>query len=149
MLTTPPGNEMGGWPRRRWIVAPEVGAVGAEEPRPDDYIPPTRIYSSAMIEQKQTPGPGYVDDREAVLRRLARIEGQVRGVRRMVEDEAYCIDVLTQIAAVDKALDGVALKLLADHTNHCVRDAVAHGGDDGDEKVRELLAAVERFARTR
>jgi DNA-binding FrmR family transcriptional regulator len=98
---------------------------------------------------EQTPWPGYVDDREAVLRRLARIEGQVRGVRRMVEDEAYCIDVLTQIAAVDKALDGVALKLLADHTNHCVRDAVARGGDEGDEKVSELLAAVERFARTR
>ena len=87
---------------------------------------------------EQTPAPGYVDDREAVLRRLARIEGQVRGVRRMVEEEAYCVDVLTQIAAVDKALDGVALKLLADHTNHCVRDAVARGGDEGDEKVREL-----------
>ena len=84
-----------------------------------------------------------------MLRRLARIEGQVRGVRRMVEDEAYCVDVLTQIAAVDKALDRVALQLLADHTNHCVRDAVARGGEEGDEKVGELLAAVERFARTR
>jgi DNA-binding FrmR family transcriptional regulator len=97
----------------------------------------------------QTPQPGYVDDKDAVLRRLARIEGQVRGVRRMVEDEAYCVDVLTQIAAVDKALDRVALQLLADHTNHCVRDAVARGGEEGDEKVDELLAAVERFARTR
>jgi CsoR family transcriptional regulator, copper-sensing transcriptional repressor len=94
-------------------------------------------------------GPGYLADKQAVLRRLSRVEGQVRGVRRMVEDEAYCIDVLTQIAAVDKALDGVALMLLADHTNHCVRDALARGGDDGDEKVGELLAAVERFARTR
>jgi CsoR family transcriptional regulator, copper-sensing transcriptional repressor len=99
-----------------------------------------------MTEQ---PQPGYVDDKDAVLRRLARIEGQVRGVRRMVEDEAYCVDVLTQIAAVDKALDRVALQLLADHTNHCVRDAVARGGEEGDEKVDELLAAVERFARTR
>ncbi|MFI5026922.1 MAG: metal-sensitive transcriptional regulator [Solirubrobacterales bacterium] len=98
---------------------------------------------------EQTPEPGYVDDKDAVLRRLARIEGQVRGVRRMVEDEAYCVDVLTQIAAVDKALDRVALQLLADHTNHCVRDAVARGGEEGDEKVDELLAAVERFARTR
>jgi CsoR family transcriptional regulator, copper-sensing transcriptional repressor len=94
-------------------------------------------------------GPGYVDDKQSVLRRLSRIEGQVRGLRRMVEDEAYCIDLLTQIAAVDKALDGVALRLLADHTNHCVRDAVARGGDEADEKVGELLAAVERFARTR
>ncbi len=97
----------------------------------------------------KTAQAGYVDEKEAVLRRLSRIEGQVRGLRRMVDEEAYCIDVLTQIAAVEKALDGVALKLLGDHTNHCVRDAVERGGSDADEKVGELLAAVERFARTR
>jgi DNA-binding FrmR family transcriptional regulator len=97
----------------------------------------------------ETATPGYVDDKEAVLRRLSRIEGQVRGLRRMVGEEAYCIDVLTQIAAVEKALDGVALKLLTDHTNHCVRDAVERGGSEADQKVDELLAAVERFARTR
>ena len=90
---------------------------------------------------------GYADDREAVLKRLARIEGQVRGVKRMVEDDAYCIDVLTQISAVSRALEGVGMKLLADHTNHCVRDAVATGGAEADEKVDELLAAVERFAK--
>jgi CsoR family transcriptional regulator, copper-sensing transcriptional repressor len=93
--------------------------------------------------------PGYIEDREAILRRLARVEGQVRGVRGMVEDEAYCIDVLTQIAAVQRALDGVALQLLTEHTNHCVRGAVSRGGREADEKVSELLAAVERFARTR
>jgi DNA-binding FrmR family transcriptional regulator len=92
---------------------------------------------------------GYVEDKEALIRRLARIEGQVRGLRGMVADEAYCVDVLTQIAAVTKALEGVSLKLLTDHTNHCVRDAVETGGDDADAKVDELLAAVERFARTR
>jgi DNA-binding FrmR family transcriptional regulator len=92
---------------------------------------------------------GYVEDKEAILRRLSRIEGQVRGLRRMVDDEAYCIDVLTQVAAVERALDGVALKLLEDHTNHCVRDAVERGGREADEKVGELMAAVERFARTR
>ena len=92
---------------------------------------------------------GYVEDKDAVLRRLARIEGQVRGLRGMVEDEAYCIDVLTQVAAVTKALEGVSLKLLTDHTNHCVRDAVERGGDEADQKVSELLAAVDRFARTR
>ena len=97
----------------------------------------------------ETAGPGYVHDKEAVLRRLSRIEGQVRGLRRMVDEEAYCIDVLTQIAAVERALDGVALKLLDDHTNHCVRAAVERGGSQADEKVGELLAAVERFARTR
>jgi CsoR family transcriptional regulator, copper-sensing transcriptional repressor len=93
--------------------------------------------------------PGYVDDKEAVLRRLSRIEGQVRGIHGMVAEEAYCIDVLTQIAAATKALDGVAVKLLAEHTSHCVRDAVAAGGSEADAKIGELTAAVERFSRTR
>jgi DNA-binding FrmR family transcriptional regulator len=93
--------------------------------------------------------PGYVEDKEKVLRRLSRIEGQVRGIQGMVADEAYCIDVLTQISAATKALDGVAVKLLADHTDHCVRDAVAAGGTEADEKIAELTAAVERFSRTR
>lgn len=96
-----------------------------------------------------TENAGYVSDKQAILRRLARIEGQVRGLRGMVADEAYCVDVLTQVAAVTRALEGVSLKLLADHTNHCVRDAVERGGADADEKVEELLSAVERFARTR
>ena len=91
----------------------------------------------------------YVDDKPAVQRRLARIEGQVRGLQGMVAEEAYCIDVLTQISAVTKALDGVARQLLADHANHCVRDAVERGGDEADEKLAELLATVERFARLR
>jgi DNA-binding FrmR family transcriptional regulator len=91
--------------------------------------------------------PGYLENKDAILNRLSRIEGQVRGLRRMVEDETYCIDVLTQLGAVGKALDGVGLALLSDHTNHCVRDAVAQGGTEADEKVEELLAAVERFAR--
>jgi DNA-binding FrmR family transcriptional regulator len=97
---------------------------------------------------RSTP-PGYIADKDAVLRRLSRIEGQVRGLGRMVGEEAYCIDVLTQIAAVARALDGVAVKLLADHVNHCVRSAVEGGGPDADDKVAELMAAVERFARTR
>jgi len=92
---------------------------------------------------------GYLEDKAGILRRLARIEGQVRGLRGMVEDEAYCVDVLTQVAAVTRALEGVSLKLLADHTSHCVRDAVETGGPEADEKVAELLAAVERFARVR
>jgi DNA-binding FrmR family transcriptional regulator len=93
--------------------------------------------------------PGYSEEREAVLRRLSRIEGQVRGVKRMVEEDAYCIDVLTQIGAISSALDGVALKLLAEHTDHCVRGALQRGGAEADQKVEELIAAVERFARTR
>jgi DNA-binding FrmR family transcriptional regulator len=93
--------------------------------------------------------PGYVSDRDAILKRLARIEGQVRGVRGMVSDDAYCIDVLTQLGAITKALDGVGLRLLEDHTDHCVRDAIERGGSEADEKVDELMAAVDRFARTR
>ena len=93
--------------------------------------------------------PGHVHDSPSVLRRLARIEGQIGGVRRLVEEEAYCIDVLTQIAAVRSALDAVALKLLADHTDHCVRGALERGGAEADEKIEELMAAVERFTRAR
>jgi DNA-binding FrmR family transcriptional regulator len=96
-----------------------------------------------------TTEPGYVNDRDAVLKRLSRIEGQVRGIKGMVEDDAYCIDVLTQIGAVTKALDGVGLRLLSDHTDHCVRGAIESGSQDADAKVDELMAAVERFARTR
>ena len=96
----------------------------------------------------QSP-PGYVSDKEAIKRRLARVEGQVRGIRSMVEREEYCVDVLTQIAAAQRALDGVALRLLEDHTQHCVRGALSRGGSEADEKVAELVAAVERFARTR
>jgi DNA-binding FrmR family transcriptional regulator len=98
---------------------------------------------------KNASRPGYIHDKPGLTRRLARIEGQVRGVRGMVESEAYCIDVVTQIAAITRALDGVALKLVEDHTTHCVRDALERGGSDADEKVEELLAAVERFTRTR
>jgi len=93
--------------------------------------------------------PGYVSDRDAILKHLARIEGQVRGVRGMVSDDAYCIDVLTQLGAITKALDGVGLRLLEDHTDHCVRGAIERGGSEADEKVDELMAAVDRFARTR
>jgi DNA-binding FrmR family transcriptional regulator len=92
---------------------------------------------------------GYIEDKAALTKRLSRVEGQVRGLQRMVDEEAYCIDVLTQLAAVQRALDGVARKVLADHTNHCVRDALADGGKEADVKAAELLEAVERFARTR
>jgi CsoR family transcriptional regulator, copper-sensing transcriptional repressor len=85
---------------------------------------------------------GYATDKDALLKRLARIEGQVRGVSRMVEEERYCIDVLTQIGAIEAALDKVALGLIDEHTRHCVMDA--EGGERG-EKVDELVAALGRF----
>jgi DNA-binding FrmR family transcriptional regulator len=85
---------------------------------------------------------GYSTDKEALLKRLARIEGQVRGVSRMVEEERYCIDVLTQIGAIEAALDKVALGLIDDHTRHCVLDAE---GGERTAKVDELVAALGRF----
>ena len=93
--------------------------------------------------------PGYVSNKDALLRRLARVEGQIRGLRSMVEREEYSVEVLTQIAAAQRALEGVALRLLADHTQHCVRGALSRGGAEADEKVAELVEAVERFTRTR
>ena len=93
---------------------------------------------------------GYVQDKDALVKRLHRIEGQVRGIERMVEEERYCIDILTQISAVSTALDSVGLKLLDDHVRHCVADALASGdAEAATQKSEELLAAVERFARTR
>ena len=85
---------------------------------------------------------GYEGDKVALLKRLARIEGQVRGVSRMVEEERYCIDVLTQIGAIEAALDKVALGLIDEHTRHCVINA--EGGEQ-TEKVDELVAALGRF----
>ena len=93
---------------------------------------------------------GYAADKDALVRRLHRIEGQVRGIERMVEDDRYCIDVLTQIAAVKTALESVAMKILDDHVNHCVADAMASGERDAaTEKSRELIEAVARFVKTR
>jgi DNA-binding FrmR family transcriptional regulator len=93
---------------------------------------------------------GYVKDKDALVKRLHRIEGQVRGIERMVEDERYCIDVLTQIGAVTTALESVAFKILDDHVGHCVSGALASGDADvAAEKSKELLEAVQRFARTR
>jgi CsoR family transcriptional regulator, copper-sensing transcriptional repressor len=91
--------------------------------------------------------PGYEKDKQAVLARLRRVEGQVRGLQRMVEEDRYCIDVLTQVSAVRSALENVALLLLNDHVDHCVADAVRAG--DGAEKVQELTQAVERLVRSR
>jgi DNA-binding FrmR family transcriptional regulator len=91
---------------------------------------------------------GYEKDKAEVQRRLRRIEGQVRGVHRMVDEDAYCIDVLTQISAATKALQAVALALLDDHLNHCVADAIGEGGAAAQEKVAEASAAVARLVRS-
>jgi DNA-binding FrmR family transcriptional regulator len=93
---------------------------------------------------------GYSEHRAELVNRLHRIEGQVRGIERMIEEDRYCIDVLTQIAAVKTALEGVATKVLEDHVTHCVAEALASGDAAvAGEKSEELLAAVQRFSRTR
>ncbi len=95
-------------------------------------------------------GHGYAADKQALTARLHRIEGQVRGIERMIEEDRYCIDVLTQISAATTALETVAFKVLDDHVSHCVAGALASGDPAvAEEKSKELLAAVHRFANTR
>ena len=93
---------------------------------------------------------GYLahDDKDTVLKRLRRIEGQVRGLQRMVEEEKYCIDILTQVSAATKALESVALTLLHDHLTHCVVDAARAGGPEADRSVREASDAIARLVRS-
>ena len=91
---------------------------------------------------------GYVDNKDTVLSRLRRVEGQVRGLQRMVENDSYCIDVLTQISASTRALQAVALQLLEDHLAHCVADATRHGGAEADAKVKEASEAIARLVRS-
>ncbi|WP_166979724.1 metal-sensitive transcriptional regulator [Paramicrobacterium fandaimingii] len=90
---------------------------------------------------------GYVDDKDALLKRLKRAEGQVRGIHKMVENDTYCIDILTQVSAATKALETVALQLLDDHLNHCVAQATREGGPVADEKLKEASAAIARLVR--
>jgi DNA-binding FrmR family transcriptional regulator len=90
---------------------------------------------------------GYITDKDDYLKRLRRIEGQIRGLQRMVDDEAYCIDILTQVSAATKALQAVALGLLDDHLAHCVVDAARDGGPDAEAKLKEASDAIARLVR--
>ncbi len=92
--------------------------------------------------------PGYGDNKEAVKLRLRRIEGQIRGLQRMVDDDAYCIDVVTQVSAATKALQSLALVLMDDHLSHCVAEAAAEGGKVADKKIAEASAAIARLVRS-
>ena len=91
---------------------------------------------------------GYTENKDNYLARLRRIEGQVRGLQRMVEGDKYCIDILTQVAAVTRALQSVALGLLDEHLNHCVTDAITEGGETAEAKVREASDAIARLVRS-
>lgn len=92
--------------------------------------------------------PGYANDKEAVKLRLRRIEGQIRGLQRMVDEDAYCIDVVTQVSAATKALQSLALVLMDDHLAHCVAEAAAEGGKVANDKIAEASAAIARLVRS-
>ncbi|MCW2811614.1 MAG: hypothetical protein JWP61_2072 [Friedmanniella sp.] len=91
---------------------------------------------------------GYISNKDDYLRRLRRIEGQARGLQKMVEDEKYCIDILTQVSAMTSALQSVALGLLDEHLGHCVLHAAQQGGPEADEKIKEASAAIARLVRS-
>src|SRR3978361_1107050 len=95
-----------------------------------------------------TTAPGYSATKDAHIKRLRRIEGQVRGLQRMVEADTYCIDVLTQVSAATRGLEATALALLDEHLEHCVRQAIQAGGDEADAKVKEASAAIARLVRS-
>lgn len=95
-----------------------------------------------------TPEPGYAGTKPQHLARIRRVEGQVRGIARMVEQDTYCIDILTQVAAATRALQAVSLKLLDEHLAHCVTDAVTAGGEEAETKLAEASAAIARLVRS-
>ena len=98
--------------------------------------------------QATVTAPGYSNEKQALLNRLKRVEGQVRGLQRMVDEDKYCIDILTQVSAATKALETVALALLDDHLRHCVTKAARAGGEEADDKITEASAAIARLVRS-
>jgi DNA-binding FrmR family transcriptional regulator len=97
---------------------------------------------------ESTAPHGYISHKDDYVKRLRRIEGQARGLQRMVEEEQYCIDILTQVSAMTKALQSVALGLLDEHLSHCVVDAAARGGPEAEDKIREASDAIARLVRS-
>ncbi|WP_134766658.1 metal-sensitive transcriptional regulator [Nocardioides sp. 1609] len=93
-------------------------------------------------------GPGYASHKDDYLKRMKRIEGQVRGIERMIESDTYCIDILTQVSAATKALQAVALGLVDEHMAHCVLDAARTGGPEAEQKLKEASAAIARLVRS-
>src|SRR5215218_1697757 len=135
-------------------MSPCVRSWSTRPPRPFSNIPPRGIVQACsgsgareadMDEHSSATHHGYITDKDAYLARLKRIEGQARGLQKMVEDEKYCIDILTQVSAMTKALQSVALGLLDDHMAHCVVDAA---GGEREAKLREASEAIARLVRS-
>ncbi|WP_338671873.1 metal-sensitive transcriptional regulator [Streptomyces sp. SCSIO 30461] len=118
----------------------------ASDPASDDTAQPTAAHTPATIHEHGVHG--YHEQKDEHLKRLRRIEGQVRGLQRMVAEDTYCIDILTQVSASTKALQSFALQLLEEHLRHCVADAALKGGDEIDAKVEEATKAIARMMRT-
>jgi DNA-binding FrmR family transcriptional regulator len=109
----------------------------------------TETTAPAAVEHTSHDGPhGYASDKEAYLKRMRRIEGQVRGIARMIDEDVYCVDILTQVSAVTKALQAVSLALVEDHLGHCVVDAARTSPAEGAAKVREAADAIGRLVRS-
>ena len=108
--------------------------------------------SGTAVQHGQAAEPhahhGYTEQKDAYLKRLRRIEGQIRGIERMVDEDVYCIDILTQVSAATKALQAVALGLLDDHLHHCVLEAARAGGPEAQAKLDEASAAIARLVRS-
>jgi len=103
---------------------------------------------SSDVGQQDHPVRGYISNKDNYLRRLRRIEGQARGLQNMVQDEKYCIDILTQVSAMTSALQSVALGLLEDHLNHCVVEAAQAGGREAEERIKEAADAIARLVKS-
>ncbi|WP_435839022.1 metal-sensitive transcriptional regulator [Streptodolium elevatio] len=133
--------------------AAECSAAGSSRSRADGHTwghggAGRARAGSAAARRRGRAMTGYSHQKDDVLKRLRRIEGQVRGLQRMVENDTYCIDVLTQVSAVTRALQSFALTLLDEHMACCVSEAIAGGGEDAEEKVREASAAIARLVRS-
>ncbi len=113
----------------------------------DNREPATQDHAAHDHAAHDHAGHGYITSKDDYLKRLRRIEGQSRGLQRMVEEEKYCIDILTQVSAMTKALQAVAMGLLEDHISHCVVDAARTGGPEAEAKIKEATDAIARFVR--
>ncbi|WP_030864100.1 metal-sensitive transcriptional regulator [Streptomyces sp. NRRL S-37] len=123
--------------------------TGADAPSTPDVTDVTDVTDATDIVTDHDRGiHGYHKQKQEHLKRLRRIEGQIRGLQRMVDEDVYCIDILTQVSASTKALQSFALQLLEEHLRHCVADAAVKGGDEIDAKVKEATQAIARMLRT-
>lgn len=114
----------------------------------DTMATPAAAQAPAETDGHDHAAHGYITEKDAYLKRLKRIEGQARGLQRMVEEDKYCIDIITQVSAATRALETVALSLLGDHLSHCVAEASAEGGPVAAEKIREANDAIARLVRS-